>query len=107
MRFIAVKYSIGVLSPFYNLPGFFSCLTTYHNVQIGDCLFNFILCFLQWRKGAPKRYSHQAPDKHDLIRKKIFVDIDKDLEMRPSRIRVGLKANGKCPNMKREDTQRR
>lgn len=57
--------------------------------------------------GGPKRYPHLAPDKCDIIWKKIFVHRDKDLEMRPSWTRVGLKSSGKCPNKRREDTQRR
>lgn len=105
MRFRAVKHSTGTLSPFHNF-----LFLSHHLSQCAiRSLFVYLSLFLPpaMAEGDPKKISPPAPDKCDLIWKKIFVDRDTDLEMRPSWTRVGLKSSGKCPNKGREDTQRR
>lgn len=65
VRFREVKSWTGMLSPFHNFPAFFSCLTTYRNVQ----LFHFLLASRCGPHGPPQKICPLEPGDCDYLEK--------------------------------------
>lgn len=102
VRFREVKSWTGMLSPFHNFPAFFSCLTTYRNVQ----LFHFLLASRCGPHGPPQKICPLEPGDCDYLEKGLC-KYRQGLAMRSSWIRVHLESSDKHHNKKREGERTR